>query len=124
LRVKKPEHPVKTITKLSSVSTIRVPETWENGVDDRTFMKRLPDIIIMVCVIGGATALSTGHPWLGAGLLLIALVVGWKRNWCMDSVEEMVASTEYSAARLRRKDVKDHSDSDGVDADAGGDGDD
>jgi hypothetical protein len=59
-------------------------------------MKRIPDIIITVGVILGILGISTNHRIFGASSMLIAFLVGWKRNWCMWTVEEMLGSAESS----------------------------
>ena len=57
-------------------------------------MRRIPDIIIAVGVIVAATAIGAGYRWVGVISLLVALIVGWKRNWCMESVEAFASSKD------------------------------
>jgi hypothetical protein len=60
-------------------------------------MRRIPDIIIAVGVIVGAIGIATGYRWVGVISLAIALIVGWKRDWCIESFEGMISSSESSA---------------------------
>lgn len=60
-------------------------------------MRYIPDLIIVVGVIIGAAGIATGYRSLGSIFLAFALLVGWKRDWCMDSFEGMVSSSEHSA---------------------------
>ena len=53
-------------------------------------MRRIPDILIAAGVVGCAIALGAGYRWVGAGSLLVAFIVGWKRNWCMMALEDLV----------------------------------
>ena len=57
-------------------------------------MRRLPDILIAIGVIAGVIALTTGLRVVGAASLLVAFIVGWKRNWCICTVEELFQSCE------------------------------
>ena len=57
-------------------------------------MRRIPDIIIVVGVIVAAAAIGAGYRWVGVISMLIALIVGWKRNWCMESVEAFASRKE------------------------------
>ena len=59
-------------------------------------MKRIPDIIIVTSVIVGALALGTGFRTTGVVSMLIGLLVGWKRKWCIGALEELLDSTEHS----------------------------
>lgn len=45
-------------------------------------MRRLVDVIIVVGIIVGVIAVSGGYRWFGGACMVIALPVGWKRNWC------------------------------------------
>jgi hypothetical protein len=53
-------------------------------------MKRIPDIIIAAGLVGCAIALGAGFRWVGTACILVALIVGWKRNWCMMALEDLV----------------------------------
>ena len=69
-------------------------------------MRRIPDIIIAVGVIVGATSIATGYRWVGVISLLVAMVVGWKRDWCIESFDGLISSSESSAGnRLRQSDA-------------------
>jgi hypothetical protein len=60
-------------------------------------MRRIPDMIIFAGVIGGAIALATGFRWLGCACFILAVIVGWKRNWCGAKLEELVLSLKGPA---------------------------
>ena len=78
-------------------------------------MRRIPDIIIVVGVIVGAVGFSMGSRWVGGIGLGLALIVGWKRDWCMESFEGMMSSVENSAVNWARHSRAE--DSGGADAD-------
>ena len=84
-------------------------------------MKHIPDIIIAVGVIVGALGIGTGYRWIGCGALLVAMIVGWKRDWCMDLFDGMVSSSESSAVNeMDDSDTADLGDAGhGSDADGG-----
>ena len=88
-------------------------------------MRRIPDIVIAAGVIIGATGIAIGYRWVGGISLLVALIVGWKRKWCLDAFEEMSSSSESSAVnRMRRSDADHVADgAAGGNSGAGGDGD-
>ena len=58
-------------------------------------MRRLPDIIIAIGVIFGVIALGTGLRMVGAVSISVALLVGWKRKWCMDTLDELTSTAGY-----------------------------
>ena len=58
-------------------------------------MRRLPDIIIAIGVIFGVVALGTGLRVIGAVSIFVALIVGWKRQWCMDTLDELISTAGY-----------------------------
>ena len=59
-------------------------------------MKRIPDIVITVGVILGIIGISTNHRIFGASSMLVAFIVGWKRDWCIGEFETMIDSAESS----------------------------
>ena len=61
-------------------------------------MRRIPDIIIAVGVIVGAIGIATGYRWVGVISLAIALIVGWKRDWCIESFEGMISPARAAAS--------------------------
>lgn len=60
-------------------------------------MTKIPDIIIALGVIVGALGLSTGFRKIGVISMLIAIIVGWKRNWCIGLMEELLQSSEHNS---------------------------
>lgn len=73
-------------------------------------MKHLPDTLIALGVIIGAISLATGRHWLGGISLLIAFIVGWKRDWC---IESFTALSTTGPAEDDSADTSDVADSDG-----------
>jgi hypothetical protein len=71
--------------------------------EDSPFMKRIVDIVIVVGVIVGAVSIGAGLRVIGAVSLLIAMIVGWKRDWAIDLFEEMMDSSEGSAVNETRE---------------------
>jgi len=59
-------------------------------------MRRIPDIIIVMGVVAGALALATGFRIIGVISMLVAVLVGWKRKWCIGALEELLESTGHS----------------------------
>jgi hypothetical protein len=49
----------------------------------------IPDIIIGTGVIVSVVAFWAGYRWVGAIAGIIAVLVGWKRDWCMESVAHL-----------------------------------
>ena len=69
-------------------------------------MRRIPDIIVGVCVVFGVTAISAGFRWTGGICLSIAAVVLARRRWLMLCIEGMVI--QDSAAYPPRNSDTDH----------------
>ncbi len=59
-------------------------------------MRRIIDITIALGVILGATGIATGYRWFGGISLFIALLIGWKRHWCLESVYDLIGSSGQS----------------------------
>lgn len=57
-------------------------------------MRRVIDSLIVLCVIGGATGIAMGYRWAGTSVLLLALLIGWKRDWCLESWSDMCGSSQ------------------------------
>jgi hypothetical protein len=52
-------------------------------------MRIIPDIIIGAGVIVSVVAFWAGYRRVGFIAGIIAVIVGWKRNWCMESVAHL-----------------------------------
>ena len=63
-------------------------------------LKRIPDIVIASGVVLGVLGLSTGHRIVGASAMLIACLVAWKRNWCIEAFEELMSSCDHQASHF------------------------
>lgn len=59
-------------------------------------MRHLIDSLIVLCVIGGALGIATGYRWAGTITLLLALLIGWKRDWCLESWSDMLGTSQQS----------------------------
>jgi hypothetical protein len=69
----------------------------------RRVLRRIPDTIIVVCIVAGALAIGVGYRWTGVFVLSIAMVVGWKRDWCLESWEDLGSSSRASAVNERQE---------------------
>jgi len=56
-------------------------------------MRLIPDIIIGTGVIVSVVAFWAGYRWVGFIAGVIAVLVGWKRDWCMESVANLWGSS-------------------------------
>ena len=52
-------------------------------------MRIIPDIIIGTGVIVSVVAFWASYLWVGFIAGIIAVIVGWKRDWCMESVTHL-----------------------------------
>ena len=55
-------------------------------------LKHIPDVVIASCVIVGAVAFGAGYRVVGGVSMFVAILVGWKRNWCIEAFTELAAS--------------------------------
>ena len=55
-------------------------------------LKHIPDVVIASAVIMGAFAFGMGHRAIGGIAMVIAMIVGWKRNWCVEAFTELVGT--------------------------------
>ena len=79
---------------------------WNRGRDAaRCALRWIPDFVILTGVVVGAGALSMGFRTVGVSLLLIATIVGWNRNWCIESLEELLESCEQSSCNTDHLDA-------------------
>ena len=56
-------------------------------------MRLIPDIIIGSGIIVSVVAFWAGYRWIGGIAAFIALIVGWKRDWCMESAAHLWGSS-------------------------------
>jgi len=70
-------------------------------------MKHLPDTLIALGIIIGAIGLATGHRWLGGISILFAFIVGWKRDWCIESFTELSTTSPAEDNSADTSDVAD-----------------
>jgi hypothetical protein len=61
-------------------------------------MRRIPDLIIASGVIVAVAGIATGYRWVGITSLLVALIVGWKRAWCMKSAEAFASNRDEAGS--------------------------
>jgi fatty-acid desaturase len=57
-------------------------------------MRFLPDIIIGAGLIVSVVAFWGGYRWVGFIAGIVAVLVGWKRDWCIESVTHLWGSDE------------------------------
>jgi fatty-acid desaturase len=81
----------------------------------RCTMRIIPDIIIATGIIVSVVAFWGGYRWVGGIAGFIALIVGWKRDWCMESVTHLWGSSGDDSSTS--EDAGDVGDSGGADRD-------
>ena len=60
-------------------------------------LRHIPDVVIAAGVIVGAGSISMGFRVIGVVAFGIAMLVGWKRDWAMDLLDETFGSSEGSS---------------------------